>query len=186
MSSGSSVPFEPATGREVASGAGSSPTTDGAAQVWVSPGVSPRKRVLTALGIALAAGVLILIAIHEGGPIWVSTLIGAVFIGCFVWYLRIIAPTPFTLRLNAAGISREERGSEPVQIPWDGLARVKEEVFPNGQAISLAFYKRVGATGVYRAFVVYRDDIPRFDDFLAAVRAALPESVPYRRETVHE
>jgi hypothetical protein len=39
---------------------------------------------------------------------------------------------------------------------------------------------------VARSFVVYRDDIPRFDDFLAAVRARLPEGVEWRRETVHE
>jgi hypothetical protein len=186
MASGSQIPLDPGPGQQVADGEEMTPGASGEAQVWVSPGVSPRKRLLTGLGIALAAGVFILIAIDEGGPIWVSTLIGAVFIGCFIWYLRIVAPAPFTLRLDASGISREERGGQPAQIPWEGLARVKEEVFPNGQPISLSFYKRVGTSGVYRAFVVYRDDIPRFDAFLAAVRTVLPESVTYRRETVHE
>jgi hypothetical protein len=154
--------------------------------VWASPGVSPGKRRLTGLSIALAAALFIFIAAFEGGPIWVSTLIGIVFIGCFIWYLRIVAPTPFTLRLDTEGITRSERDGEPVTIPWAGLARVKEEAFKNGKPVSLAVYKRVGERGVYRAFVVYRDDIPRFDALLAAVRAGLPEGVPYQRETVHE
>jgi hypothetical protein len=152
----------------------------------VSPGVSPSKRLLTGLGIALAAAVFIFIAVHEGGPIWVSTLIGIVFIGCFIWYLRIVAPAPFTLRLQPGSITRTSGEGEPVTIPWVELARVKEEVFANGKSISLSFYKRVGERGVYRAFVVYRDDIPRFDAFLAALRDALPEGARYQRETVHE
>jgi hypothetical protein len=145
-----------------------------------------RKRWLTGLGIAAVAALFILIALHEGATMLVSTLIGAVFIACFVWYLRIVAPTPFTLRLDARGITRTERGGEPVTVPWTGIARIKEEVFKNGTAVSFTLYKRVGERGVHRALVVYRDDIPHFDDFLAAVRAAVPADVPWRRETVHE
>lgn len=182
------MPANPAAvpGERSASAGGDTRSAAGDAQIWVSPGVGPRKRLLTGLGIALAAAVFILIAVYQGGPIWVSTLIGIVFIGCFVWYLRIVAPTPYTLALDGAGMTRQERGGEPVTIPWTGLARVKEEAFANGTPISLAVYKRVGERGVHRAFVVYRDDIPRFDTFLATVRAALPEGVPYQRETVHE
>lgn len=157
-----------------------------AEQVWASPGVSMPKRVLTALGVALAAALFIFIAAHEGASMWASTLIGAIFIGCFVWYLRIVAPTPFTLRLDAQAITREERGSAPAAIPWTGIARAKEEVFKSGTSVSLTIYKRVGERGVHRAFVVYRDDIAHFDAFLAAVRARLPEGTPYQRETVHE
>jgi hypothetical protein len=160
--------------------------TSGEAKEWVCPGVSPNKRWLTGGGIALTTAVFIFIAAREGAAMWVSTAIGVVFIGCFIWYLRIVAPMPFTLRLDAMGITRTERGGEPTTIPWMGLARVKEESFPNGKPVSLAVYKRVGERGVHRAFVVYRDDIPRFDAFLAAVRAALPGDVPYQRETVHE
>lgn len=157
-----------------------------AEQVWASPGVSMPKRVLTGLAVALAAALFIFIAAHEGASMWASTLVGAIFIGCFVWYLRIVAPTPFTLRLDAAGITREERGGELTAIPWTGIARAKEEAFKNGTSVSLTIYKRVGERGVHRAFVVYRDDIPRFDAFLAAVRARLAEGTPYQRETVHE
>jgi hypothetical protein len=162
------------------------PPTGGEAREWVSPGVSPSKRWLTGSFIALAAAFFIFVAAREGAAMWVSTIIGIVFIGCFIWYLRIVAPTPFMLRLDDTGITRTERGGEPTTIPWTGLARVKEESFPNGKPVSLAVYKRVGERGVHRAFVVYRDDIPRFDAFRAAVRAALPEGVPYQRETVHE
>jgi len=164
------------------------PTSGEAGEVkeWVSPGVSPGKRWLTGGGITLTTAIFVFIAAREGAAMWVSTLIGLIFIGCFIWYLRIVAPMPFTLQLDATNITRTEHGGEPTTIPWTGLARVKEEAFANGKPVSLAVYKRVGERGVHRAFVVYRDDIPRFDAFLAAVRAALPEGVPYQRETVHE
>ena len=82
-----------------------------AEHVWISPGVSLRKRALTALAIVLAAALFIFIAASEGASMWVSTLIGALFIGCFVWYLRIVAPTPFTLRLDDTSIMRQERAA---------------------------------------------------------------------------
>lgn len=153
---------------------------------WVSPGVSARKRMLTGIGVALAAGVFFAIARWQGASMLVSTIIGVIFISCFVWYLTIVAPRPFVLALDAAGIARTEAGGTLETIPWTGIARVKEEVFKNGKSVSLAVYKRVGERGVHRAWVVYRDDVPRFDALLAAVRAALPEDVPWMRETVHE
>jgi hypothetical protein len=162
------------------------PELGGAPAVWTSPGVSGRKRVLTGLGIALAAAVFFLIGLAEGATMLVSTLIGVIFIGCFVWYLRIVAPTPFTIALDERGITRTERGGEPALIPWDGVAKVKEELFKNGTSVSLTVYKRVGERGLHRAWVVYRDDIPRFDSLAAALRARLPEGSPWLRERVHE
>jgi hypothetical protein len=153
---------------------------------WVSPGVSLRKRILTGLGVALIAALFIFIALYENASMLVSTLIGLLFIGCFIWYLRIVAPTPYTLRLDDAGITRTERGGEAQTIAWPEIARIKEEVFKNGVSVSFALYKRVGERNVARAYVIYRDDIPRFEDFLAAVRARLPEETPWRRETIHE
>jgi hypothetical protein len=185
----SEVPSDPAghgTGNSTAQSAGTGASTPGAAQLWASPGVSIQKRWLTGGGVALAAALFIFIAVHEGASMWVSTLIGIVFIGCFIWYLRIVAPTPFTLALDQQGLTRTERDAEPMGIPWASMARVKEEVFKNGVPISLAVYKRVGERGVHRVFVVYRDDVPRFDELLAALRAALPETVPWQREVVHE
>lgn len=156
------------------------------AHEWRSPGVSVRKRWLTAIGVALAALVFFAIALSEGASMLVSTIIGVVFIGCFVWYLRIVAPTPFTIRLDAAGITRTERDGEPLAIAWPGVAKVKEEVFKNGTSVSLTVYKRVGERGLHRAWVCYRDDVPRFDELVAALRAALPADRPWLRERLHE
>lgn len=153
---------------------------------WASPGVSVRKRWLTGIGVAIAAAVFILIALYEGASALVSTIIGVVFIGCFVWYLRIVAPVPFILTLDSENLTKADRGAEPVVIAWKNVAKVKEEVYKNGTSVSVMVYKRVGAKGLHRAWVVYRDDIPRFDAFAEAVRAALPEGTPWIRERVHE
>ena len=157
-----------------------------AAREWRSPGVSVRKRWLTGIGVALAALVFFAIAHSEGASMQVSTIIGVIFIGCFVWYLRIVAPTPFSIRLDTEGVTRTERGGEAVTIAWPSVAKVKEEVFKNGTSVSLTVYKRVGERGLHRAWVCYRDDVPRFDDLVAALGAALPEGCPWLRERVHE
>lgn len=153
---------------------------------WVSPGVSVRKRWMTGIGVALAAAVFFLIALKEGGSMLVSTVIGVVFIGAFVWYLRVVAPTPFTLTLDDAGVTRTESDGEPATITWDGVAKIKEEVFKSGKSVSVTVYKRVGARGLHRSWVAYRDDLPDFDGLLRAMRDHLPEDVPWLRETVHE
>ena len=154
--------------------------------IWASPGVSVRKRWLTGAGVALAAAVFFLIALKEGGSMLVSTLIGVVFIGCFVWYLRVVAPTPFTVTIDADAVTRADREGEPAAIPWGGVAKVKEEVFKNGTSVSVTVYKRVGERGLHRAWVVYRDDLPDFDGLVSALRDHLPESAPWIRETTHE
>jgi hypothetical protein len=153
---------------------------------WVSPGVSLRKRVLTGVGVALVAALFVFIALYEQTSMLVSTIIGAVFILGFVGYLRVVAPKPFTLRLDEQGVTRADRGAEPLLIGWGGIAKVKEELFKNGTPISVTLYKRVGAKGVHKAWTVYRDDIPDFDGFASALSSALPENAPWLRETVHE
>lgn len=153
---------------------------------WVSPGVSVRKRILTGIGVALVAVLFFFIAAYEGASALVSTIIGVIFIGGFVGYLRVVAPTPFTLRLDERGVTRSDRGAEPQLITWGAIARVKEEVFKSGIAVSVTVYKRVGAKGLHRAWVVYRDDIPQFDAFVETFSAALPLDRPWTRETVHE
>ncbi|MGH2517892.1 MAG: hypothetical protein ACRDHP_19775 [Ktedonobacterales bacterium] len=164
----------------------STQTTNMKGGEWVSPGISVRKRWLTGLGVALAAAVFFLIAVHEGASGLVGTIIGVVFLGCFVWYLAIVAPTPFTITLDGEGITRTERSGESVTIAWDKVAKIKEEHFRKGTSVSIAVYKRVGERGLHRAWVVYRDDIPRYDAFVEAMRAGLPEGTPWFREKVHE
>jgi hypothetical protein len=157
-----------------------------AGRAWHSPGISVRKRILTGLGVLAATVLFFWIAISEGAPSLVSTVIGIIFIGGFVWYLRAVAPAPFTITVEEERLIRAEAGAEPVVIPWTGVARVKEEVFPNGKPCSIAIYKRVGERGVHRAWVVYGDDVPDFAGMVAAVRAGLPAETPWMRETVHE
>jgi hypothetical protein len=153
---------------------------------WVSPGVSLRKRWLTGIGVALAAAIFFWIALADGQSMLVSTVIGFVFIGCFVWYLKSVAPAPFTIRLDVHGVSRIEQNGEAQTTGWDGIAKIKEEVFKNGTSVSLTLYKRVGERGLHRNWVVYRDDLPDFDALAAALRAGLPEGIPWIRERVHE
>ena len=153
---------------------------------WLCPGVPLRRKVLTGIGVAAAAVGFFALALWQGASMLVSTIIGAVFIGGFVGYLGVIAPTPFTLRLDASGITRSERGREPTTIAWERIARIKEETFKSGKSVSLAVYKRVGERGVHRAFVVYRDDVNGYDSFHAALRQDVPAGTSWQRETVHE
>ncbi|GAC1448863.1 MAG: hypothetical protein PVSMB4_06540 [Ktedonobacterales bacterium] len=163
------------------------PATTSPARTWVCPGVPYHRRVLTGIGVVAAAAVFFLLALWQGASMLVSTLIGVVFIGGFVGYLVVVAPVPFTLTVDAAGLVRAERGSSaPSPIPWQNVAKVKEERFKSGKAVSLTVYKRVGERGLHRSFVVYRDDIPDFDGFLAALRAGVPEERPWLGERVHE
>jgi hypothetical protein len=162
------------------------PAPSGGTRTWTSPGVPLRRRVLTGAGVTLAAAVFFFLALWQGASMLVSTIIGVVFIGGFIGYLRVVAPTPFTLTLDSSGMSRAERGRETVQIPWSSVAKVKEERFKSDKTISLTVYKRVGERGLYRAFVVYRDDIGDFDGLLTELRAGTPADRPWIVETVHE
>lgn len=152
---------------------------------WVSPGVSLRKRIMTGLGVALVAVLFVVIALYEQTSMLVSTIIGAIFILGFVGYLRVVAPTPYTLRLDNSGVTRADRGADTQLIPWGAVVKVKEEFFKNGVSVSVTLYKRVGERGLHRAWVVYRDDIPDFDGFVQALSAALSESAVWLREAVH-
>jgi hypothetical protein len=153
---------------------------------WVCPGVPHRRRVLTGAGVTLAAALFFFLAVWQGASMRVSTLIGIVFIGGFVGYLWLVAPAPYTVTVDAAGVRRATRGGAPVDVPWASIARVKEERFPTGKPLSLTVYKRSGERGVFRAFVVYGDDVPRFDALLGAMRARVPEDRPWLVERVHE
>ncbi|HEY7832835.1 MAG TPA: hypothetical protein VIG30_04630 [Ktedonobacterales bacterium] len=181
------APVQPSSDNPVAA-AETSPaaTGDPTTREWVCPGVRPGRRLLTGAGVVFAVAVFALVAIWQGATGWVSTLIGIIFIGGFVGYLWIMAPTPFILRLNASGIMRTERGGEPNVIPWDRVAKIKEERFKSGRSVSVAVFKRVGERGLHRAYVVYGDDISDYDGFRAALRAGVPEDRPWLVETVHE
>jgi hypothetical protein len=125
------------------------------------------------------------VVFYEGGSLIVSAVLGFLLIAGFIWYLRLIAPAPFILRLTADGLTRQEKASEPLVIPWDKIVRVKEEQFANGKIIGVMVYAR-SKHSVYRALVLYRDDLPQFDEFRKALKASTLPETPWRLETVHE
>ena len=155
-------------------------------QIFASPGV-PRNRLIgTGIFLALLGCFTIAIAVDQGASVVVSTIIAFLFIGGFIAYLKIIAPPPFRLIFDATGLRREEQGMERIEISWSNVVKVKEEQFPNGLAISMSLYKRVGAKGLHRSFIVYRSDLPSFDTFLEELKRRVPPETRWNTEIVHE
>jgi hypothetical protein len=165
---------------------GESETTGETPLVFPSPGLTPARRYGTAIMLLVLGLFVIGVVWYEGRSALISAALGLLLIAGFIWYLRLIAPAPFTLKLTTEGLVREEAGQEPLLIAWDGFARVKEEQFTNKKIISVTVYKKVGARGVHRALVLYRDDLPRFDEFRKALKDATPPETPWHLETVHE
>lgn len=150
-----------------------------------SPGLTPARRYGTAIMLFLLGVFIIGVVFYSGGPLIVSAVLGFLLMAGFIWYLRMIAPAPFTLRLTSEGLVRQEQSGEPLVIPWDAIARVKEEQFSNGKIIGVMIYAR-STRSVYRALVLYRDDLPHFDEFRQALKASTLPETPWRLETVHE
>jgi hypothetical protein len=141
---------------------------------------------MTGLGVLLAAALFIFVAVWQGAGMLLSTLIGIVFIGGFIGYLWLVAPASYTVTVDATGVRRATLGGAPMDVPWSNVARIKEEQFPSGKPLSLTVYKQSGERSVFRAFVIYGDDIARFDAFLIAMRAYAPHDLPWQIERVHE
>jgi len=153
---------------------------------FASPGLTPSRRYGTAIMLFLLGLFVVGIVFFEGHSGIVAAVLGTLLIAGFVWYLRMIAPAPFTLQLTPEGLVRQERGaSAPLVIHWSQFARVKEEQFPNGKIIAVMVYAR-STQSVYRALVLYRDDLPQFDAFRQALKAATLPETPWQLETVHE
>jgi hypothetical protein len=167
-------------------GSATSPAALQSVAVYTSPGVTTNRKIGTAIFLALLAAFTIFVAVEQGVPALGSTIIGVLFIGGFIAYLRIVAPPPFRITFDADGLRREEQGMERIEIAWGNVVKVKEDRFPNGLAISLAIFKRVGTKGLHRAFIVYRDDLPGFDDFLADLKRRVPPETRWNIDTVHE
>ncbi|HEY7349229.1 MAG TPA: hypothetical protein VH599_13025 [Ktedonobacterales bacterium] len=152
---------------------------------FASPGLTPGRRYGTAIMLFVLGLFVVGVVFYEGGSLIVSAVLGFLLIAGFIWYLRLIAPAPFILRLTADGLTRQEKASEPLVIPWDKIVRVKEEQFANGKIIGVMVYAR-SKHSVYRALVLYRDDLPQFDEFRKALKASTLPETPWRLETVHE
>src|SRR5690349_18232888 len=118
----------------------SSTTAQG--QIFVGPGLSPFKRVVTFIGVLGVTALVLWIAIHEGVSAIGSTIVAIIFILGFVIYLRIVTPVPFTIILEPAALVKRSRNSEVIEVRWEDLTRVKEEFFPNGKRISITVYRK--------------------------------------------
>jgi hypothetical protein len=154
-------------------------------KTFASPGLTPGRRYGTAIMLFLLGLFVIGVVFYQGGSVIVSAILGALLIAGFIWYLRMIAPAPFTLSLTPEGLARQEKEQEPLIIPWERIARVKEEQFANGKIIGVMVYAR-SKTSVYRALVLWRDDLPQFDAFREALKASTLPETPWQLETVHE
>lgn len=164
-------------------------------QVFIGPGLRPFKRIATISGVIFLLALVLWIAIREGifqggsavGSTVGSTIAALLLIGGFVYYLRLIAPVPFTIRLEKEALVKRSEKGEVIEIRWENLTRVKEEFFPNGQRIGLiVFRKPASPQEKAKAWAVYRDDVTDIDALAEALKKAIPETCEWQSETVHD
>ncbi len=156
-------------------------------QVFIGPGLSTFKRVMTYIGVLGITAVVLVIALHEGVPAVGSTIVAIVFILGFVVYLRLIAPVPFTITLEPEVLVKRSRNGEVIEVRWEELTRVKEEFFPNGKRIGITVYRKPATQQQKpKAWAVYRDDVTDIDSLAEALKQAIPETCEWKSETVHE
>ena len=155
--------------------------------IFIGPGLSLYKRVVTGAGVFIIAAIVILIAVHEGAPAVGSAIVALLFIGGFILYLRIIAPVPFTIEIGPESLIKRSRGGEVIEVRWECVTRIKEEFFPNGKRIGIIVYRNPATPQEKtKALAVYRDDVEDIDTLAAALKQAMPETAQWQSETVHE
>jgi len=156
-------------------------------QVFVGPGLSLFKRIMTIIGVLGVAGLVLWIAIHQGVSAIGSTIAAILFILGFVYYLRIVAPVPFTITIKAGTLIKENRKHEIIEASWEDVTRIKEEFFPNGKRIGITVYRKVTTPEQKgKLWAVYRDDVTDIDGLATALKQAIPETCVWQSETVHE
>ena len=158
-----------------------------AGQIFIGPGLSPFKRIVT-IGALLGLTALVLwIALRQGTSALGSTIAALVLITGFVIFLRIIAPVPFTITLEPEALVKRSRKGEVIEIRWEDLTRIKEEFFPNGKRIGVIVYRKPKTPEQKaKAWAVYRDDVTDIDGLAEALKQAIPETCQWDSETVHE
>lgn len=156
-------------------------------QVFVGPGLSPFKRVVTIIGVLGLTAVVLWIAIHQGISAIGSTIAAIVFITGFAIYLRIIAPVPFTIILEPDRLVKRSRNGEVIELRWEDLTRIKEEFFPNGKRISVTVYRKPSSPEQKaKAWAVYRDDVTDIDGLAETLKQTIPDTCRWESEIVHE
>lgn len=156
-------------------------------QVFIGPGLSPFKRIVTMISLLVLILVVLLIAIHEGLPAVGSTIAAMLLIIGFIIFLRLIEPIPFTITLEPDALVKRSRNGEVIELPWGDLTRIKEEFFPNGKRISITVYRRTTSPQQKaKAWAVYRDDVTDIDSLAEALKQVVPETCQWQSETVHD
>jgi hypothetical protein len=155
--------------------------------IFIGPGLSPFKRIVTILGVLGLTALVLWIAIYQGISVIASTITALLLITGFVVYLRMIAPIPFTITLEQEALVKRNTRGEVIEIRWEDLTRIKEEFFPNGKRIGIIAYRRPAAPEQKaKAWAVYRDDVTDIDGLAVALKGAIPETCLWESETVHE
>lgn len=156
-------------------------------QVFVGPGLSPFRRIMTWVGVLAITGLVLWIAMREGVPAVGSTIAAILLIVGFIVYLRIIEPIPFTIELKTEALVKRSRNGEVIEIPWDELMRIKEEFFHNGKRIGLTAYRKTTSPQQKaKAWAVYRDDVTDIDALATTLKATIPATCQWQSETVHD
>lgn len=156
-------------------------------RVFVGPGLSPFKRIMTVIGVLGLTALVLWIAIHQGASAIGSTIAAIVFIFGFIIYLRIIAPVPFTIEFGPEALIKRSRDGEVIAVRWEQMTRIKEEFFPNGKRIGITVYRKPATPQEKtKAWAVYRDDVTNIDELADALKQAIPETCEWQSETVHE
>lgn len=158
---------------------------------FLGPGLSPFKRIATILGVAFLLALVLWIAVDQGllqgGSAVGSTIAALLLISGFIYYLRLIAPVPFTIELEAEQLVKRSKNGEVIAIRWENLTRVKEEFFHNGKRIGITVFRKPSSPQEKaKAWAVYRDDVTDIDALAAALKAAIPATCEWRSETVHD
>ncbi len=156
-------------------------------QVFVGPGLSPFKRLVTIVAVLGLTALVLWIALRQGVSVIGSTIAALLLITGFVSYLRIIAPVPFTIELEEKALVKRNKKGEVIEIRWEDLTRIKEEFFPNGKRIGVIAYRKPATPEQKaKAWAVYRDDVTDIDGLAEALKQAIPETCQWDSETVHE
>jgi hypothetical protein len=161
-------------------------------RIFIGPGLSPFKRIVTIFGVICLVVLVLWIAIYQhsirnDASVIGSTIAALLFIGGFVYYLSLVAPVPFTITVSPQGVCKRSRKGDAVDLDWEDVTRIKEEFFPNGKRISVIVYRKVTAPDQKaKAWAVYRDDVTDLDGLADALQKAIPEACKWESETVHE
>ena len=160
-------------------------------KVFIGPGLRPFKRFVTVIGVIFIFALILWIGMYQGllqgGSAVGSTIAAFLFVLGFVYYLRLIAPVPFTIELEREALVKRSKKGEVIEIRWENLTRIKEEFFHNGKRIGItAFRKPSTPQEKAKAWAVYRDDVLDIDALALALKAAIPETCEWVSETVHD